>query len=197
MAAIWPVSLPQYSLIGATEQLPQTLLMTEMEAGIPKRRNRYTAGIRPLEIPLKLTNVQANVFAEFFEITLKNGALPFEWKLPRTGATVEFQFRKAPKLNNYSLNSVGPMWQVMLDLEILASGSAPSTGTIVPFSVGVTAGQLTKTITHNIGTATHRIHAICNWLTAIAFASKAINTTVLNFDVEAPGNAIVEGTVEL
>ena len=198
MAAIWPASLPQASLLGDSETFPDTVLKTDMDAGVPKRRNRFTAGLRLFEIPLYMTNVQANVYYTFFTQTLKNGALPFEWKIPRTAETVEFLHRRPPKLEAFTMDSAGAYYRATLELEVLSSGSAPSAGTIVPFSEAVSAAALSKDITHNLGTVVHKIFATANWLTQIRWTAKTTTITTLEFSNQAPASgAIVEGTVEL
>ncbi len=50
---VWPPSLPQRPLAqGFSEQAPDTLIRTQMEAGPPKVRRRFTAGIRTMDLQL-------------------------------------------------------------------------------------------------------------------------------------------------
>jgi len=115
MPVVWPVGLPQDSLIRHVETAPEERLRTEMDAGPPKMRRRMTAGVRPVEIPLILDDTQITTLMDFFTVTLKGGVDAFDWKLPRTGATVSFRFVDPPKAE-----AVEPtVWSLTLNLEIL------------------------------------------------------------------------------
>lgn len=93
--ATWPTALPQYVLQqGFREQMPDTLLETQMEAGPAKSRRRYTTGYRQFGVALAMTATQRAIFDSFFVTTLKGGSLPFDWKDPVTQAAATFRFRK-------------------------------------------------------------------------------------------------------
>ena len=115
--AVWPVSLPQRPLAqGLQERVPDTLIRTSMEAGPPKVRRRYTAGIRLFEMQLRLAASQVDTLDAFFEETLAGGSLPFDWEHPRTGAAVAFRFVEPPA---YSPAAGGQLWTGTLRLEVL------------------------------------------------------------------------------
>jgi hypothetical protein len=115
--ATWPASLPQDPLAqGFSEQAPNTVIRTTMEAGPPKMRRRFTAGIRNIECQLRLTSAQTDTLDLFFETTLAGGSLSFDWKHPRTGATVTFRFVEPP---SYGAVARGTLWWASLKLEIL------------------------------------------------------------------------------
>lgn len=93
--ASWPASLPQYvQENGYSEGEPDNLIESQMEAGPPKTRRRYTMQ-HPLFTMQVCTDVTGrSTFDTFFSTTLKHGSLPFDWVHPITRATVTFMFRK-------------------------------------------------------------------------------------------------------
>lgn len=100
--AIWPVGLPQYPIqAGYEESQPNNVVRTPMEAGPAKQRRRYTARVRPFMLALELTSAELDLFEAFYESTLADGALPFEWVHPRTQAVLSFRFigGQPPKWN--------------------------------------------------------------------------------------------------
>lgn len=114
----WPASLPQ-QLIGTTEQDQDAVLRTGMDAGPPSRRNRYTARVTQVRVPMILTGTQKQAFDTFYRDTLKNGALSFDWEDPTTDETVSFAFRSPPtwRLIRGGLPAAR-VWDGELDLEI-------------------------------------------------------------------------------
>lgn len=84
----WPVSLPQTPLIeGYSEQPPNIIIETKMDAGPPKARRRFSTGIRPIKIRMLMTTAQVEILDVFFVTTLQGGALTFDYNHPRTGAS--------------------------------------------------------------------------------------------------------------
>lgn len=94
--AVWPASLPQdlQASPGLDEQPPDVMLETQMDAGPPKARRRFTAGFRPIKGTVEVTITQRNTLDDFFVNTLAGGTLPFDWKHPTTGAAATFRFVK-------------------------------------------------------------------------------------------------------
>jgi hypothetical protein len=79
--AQWPASLPQsYLLIGQTEQAPNLMLRTQMDAGPAKTRKRFTAGVRMLRVRWLMTRAQKDTFDAFYRETLGGGALRFDYR---------------------------------------------------------------------------------------------------------------------
>ena len=119
MPAVWPPSLPQLPDVGHVESAPNTLLRTEMEVGPPKVRQRYTAGVRPVQMSISpLASADATTLDDFFISTLKGGSLPFDWQIPRSGATVSYRFIEPPKYEAIHPGS----WRATFNLEILPQG---------------------------------------------------------------------------
>lgn len=85
--SVWPGSLPQSPLLsGFTETTPNLVLRTQMDAGPPKQRRRFTAGVRPFTISMLMTADQVDIFDDFFMNTCEGGALSFLFPDPRTGS---------------------------------------------------------------------------------------------------------------
>ena len=115
--SVWPASLPQEPLAqGYNEQAPNTVVRSAMEAGPPKLRRRFTAGVRSIECQVRLTPVQVDTLDAFFGSTVAGGALSFDWKHPRNGTAVTFRFVEPP---SYTSLARGTLWQATLRLEIL------------------------------------------------------------------------------
>jgi hypothetical protein len=115
--AVWPASLPQ-TLLQASyrETLPRTKLRTEMDAGPPKMRRRYTAAPRPIQGTQNLTTTQVADLKTFHNTTVAGGSLPFDWTdpIPGTG-TVSFRFVSEPELVPVS----GSMYRASYEFEIM------------------------------------------------------------------------------
>jgi len=112
----WPASLPQSPLIaGFEEDVPETALRTEMDAGPAKLRRRFTASVRPIKYPLILTETQVATLDTFYVTTMQAGTLPFTHTHPRTGAAINARFTKAPKYQPFK----DDLWTTILEWEIL------------------------------------------------------------------------------
>src|SRR5437870_11881029 len=95
--AVWPASLPQTVFAdGYKEEFPMNALRTQMDAGPPKMRRRYTAAFRPFTGTEIFTTAQVATLDTFFVTTLQGGALAFDWSHPRTGAAASVRFTKPP-----------------------------------------------------------------------------------------------------
>lgn len=95
MTAAWPASLPQYVLEqGYSEQMPDQLIETPMEAGKPKVRRRYTMNNPTFTVTIAMTLGQKAIFETFFDEDLQGGSLPFTWVNPTSQLATTFRFRK-------------------------------------------------------------------------------------------------------
>jgi len=101
---------------GLSEQAPNTLIRSQMEAGPAKVRRRFTAGARLIECQVRLTPAQVDLLDTFFDATIAGGALPFDWKHPGDGTAVTFRFVEPP---GYTPVARGTLWHASLRLEIL------------------------------------------------------------------------------
>ena len=115
--ATWPGTLPT-SPEGPNyqESPPNTLIRTQMDAGPPKVRQRFTSGVRPLSFTWMLTKAQVATLDTFYVTTLFGGSLSFDGLAhPRTLAATTFRFT-APPTYVY----LGPdVWRATTPLEIL------------------------------------------------------------------------------
>lgn len=117
----WPAGLPQDALVGVTVKPDDSVLRTPMDSGPPTTRNRFTAITKSMNVPLFLTGAEVATLETFFHTTLKNGALSFDWKDPRTDATVSMKFKEPPNFGGMVGDDTvnDRLWGVDLSLEIL------------------------------------------------------------------------------
>jgi hypothetical protein len=114
---VWPLSLPQRPLAeGFHERAADTLVRTQMEAGPAKVRRRFTAGVRTMDLQLRLTGSQVETLDGFHDSTLAGGALAFDWVHPRTDLAIRCRFAEPP---SYAPYAAGRLWTATLKLEIL------------------------------------------------------------------------------
>ena len=115
--ATWPGTLPAAPEgPGYQETVPNTLIRTPMDAGPPKVRQKFTAGVRPFEMTWMLTKAEVATLDAFYVTTLEGGALSFDGlNHPRTQAAAIFRFVEPP-----SYAYLGPdVWRARTKLEIL------------------------------------------------------------------------------
>lgn len=116
--AVWPLTLPQDPLRqGYEERAAQVGVRTAMDAGPPKVRRRFTAGVKTLRVTMSMTRAEVAIFETFYETVLEGGTLRFEWTHPRTLQTVEFRFNDDPPPSWVSLSEND--WRVTFGLEVL------------------------------------------------------------------------------
>lgn len=112
---VWDAGLPQSPLIdGYDEAVPDTVLRSQPDTGPAKTRNRFTAGVRQVTWPFRMTTAQIALLDTFYLTTLDAGTTSFDHTDPRTGTTTSYKFRSAPRYIRSGLN-----WSVSLSLEIL------------------------------------------------------------------------------
>jgi hypothetical protein len=93
----WPETLPQ-RLSGETSvQDDESRAITDMDAGPPSVRNRFTAITQKVKGSMVLTGSQLATFYTFFRTTLNHGSLSFNWIHPFTEDNVEIRFKGKPE----------------------------------------------------------------------------------------------------
>lgn len=113
--ASWPLTLPQYlDQDGYSEKPPKIMIRTSMDAGIPKRRRRFSSGVRPLTAQLLLTFDETQILDDFFMNTLAGGSMTFDWVHPRTQLPCKMGFTDAP-----TYTPMGVAFVVTMELEIM------------------------------------------------------------------------------
>jgi hypothetical protein len=88
----FPASLPSPTYEGYQEQLQNTVIRTQMDAGPAKVRRRATAAVRPLSLRWVLTEAQLETFISFFEDEVVGGSIAFDMTHPRKGIERSFRF---------------------------------------------------------------------------------------------------------
>jgi hypothetical protein len=85
MTTTWPANIPQCPIQnGFSEQRqPNTVAFTP-DVGPPKVRRRSTAVGVSTAVTFRMTNAEKLNFDTFFETTLADGSLPFDWPHPVT-----------------------------------------------------------------------------------------------------------------
>ena len=93
--ATWPTLLPdiQYPAPedGYNRQAQNQAIRSAMDAGPPKQRRRFSAGMVPVSLNVEMTAAQVAIFEDFYYNTLQV-VLPFDWidHFDRTTATYVF-----------------------------------------------------------------------------------------------------------
>lgn len=120
MSAQWPIDLPgQFADI--EEQPESNVVRTATDVGPAKLRRRFTAKVKRYSMPVEFNGEQKKLFDTFYQTTLKDGTLPFEWEDPTDDSTVEFRFRSEPRLRMEvgARDSDLRIWTGVLELEKL------------------------------------------------------------------------------
>ncbi len=93
--AVWPPGLPQEPLAPGFKRRPdpKARIATSMEAGPAKVRRRSALRTKPLDLVYPIPRADFPTFVAFYEDTLKDGTLPFEWPDPIEGVTKRVRFR--------------------------------------------------------------------------------------------------------
>lgn len=112
----WPAALPQLLERNSyEEEFANNAMRTATDIGPKKIRRRTTANPRKVSGAIYLNPTQLGTFETFYETTLIDGTLRFNWVDPRDGTTaVEMLFAAPPKVR-----SIGYDYQVTMQLEIM------------------------------------------------------------------------------
>lgn len=114
----YPASLPD-PFVGLTDARLPAVARTEMDAGPPKVRRRFTAAVRNFEVPYVLTGSERATFETFFVTTLKEGSLEFDWIDPLDLSTLTMRFREPPAWTLRAGGGSAAIWQTSLAIEVL------------------------------------------------------------------------------
>jgi hypothetical protein len=116
----WPATLPQSPFLAVREARQPAVVRSAMDAGPPKVRRRYTAAVRNLDVAMFLDGTQKATFDTFFNTTLAEGSLPFDWTDPVSGNTVSMRFREPAAWAQVRAGTVANrLWRADLPLEVL------------------------------------------------------------------------------
>lgn len=118
MVDAWPSDLPQHlQLSGASLGMGDGLVEYQPDLGPSITRRGTTAVMRPLVGTMICTSAQIASFEAFFYAAIMNGALPFNFPDPRTGATALVKFTKQTPPSYAPLG--GDNFQLNLSLMVL------------------------------------------------------------------------------
>lgn len=119
--AVWPPSLPADFFVGVTHQRRIGFAQFTVDAGPAMRRRISGNASRDVRVPMMLNSTQMADFDDFYVATLLDGALPFDWKHPITGAVATYRFNSYPAFSIALLNGGDELHQGTLDLELIAT----------------------------------------------------------------------------
>jgi len=93
---VYPTTLNQDFLLGSSIEFQSNTITSATGVGPPKLRRRYTTVFDKITTPVKYTSAELVIFRTFFNTTLLNGSLKFDWKDPDTGTLKTYQFMNPP-----------------------------------------------------------------------------------------------------
>jgi len=109
-APIWPYELPQVVLAsGYSEGAAGNLIISEVDVGPPKRRLRDLGRNRHYTVSMRLSTDQRQVFLDFWDRQIAQGALQFYFPHPITHIPRKFAL-SARGHGGYTLEAVAPQW---------------------------------------------------------------------------------------
>jgi hypothetical protein len=100
----WPSTLPQCPIMNFSEQRQRNVVAFEPDVGPPKMRRRSTAVAVTTSVTFRMSTTQLAAFNTFYETTLSDGVLPFDWAHPVTKVTYSWMFdaKEAPTVERMS-----------------------------------------------------------------------------------------------
>ena len=117
--ATWPATLPHLNA-GATEQRQQGFIRTPMSMGPGKQRRRFSAVSRLFKGQMHLTAAQRATFDTFYQGTLSEGSLEFDFTDPIDFSTATYRFTAAPQFQLLTGTESGVTNYIMtVELELL------------------------------------------------------------------------------
>lgn len=100
MAVTWPPGLQQkFNVDNFSVAYGNTLVRSEVDAGLAKVRSRYTDGVDNYNCSIDLDIDDWNIIYDFFKTSLNNGALTFNFYNPLSEVTDEFRFLNPPQFS--------------------------------------------------------------------------------------------------
>jgi hypothetical protein len=106
--ASWPSTIPQCPVLNAfSEERQRNLAAFSPDIGLEKLSRRSTAVGTLTSVAYRMTIDQIVDFDTFYEITLKDGSLPFLWNHPITGTSYVWMFDsgEAPRFDRMTANT--------------------------------------------------------------------------------------------
>lgn len=114
MPATWPGTLQQViNEQGFTMNIGETLLRSDMDAGIQKTRRRFTRPVNTYSCSILLHKDLYSTFYNFFNTSINGGATTFYFNHPISGVQSTFRFTAPPQIAPLG----GQMFQVSMQWE--------------------------------------------------------------------------------
>lgn len=105
MAQTFPASLQnKFNQAGFQHELGDSSITSEVDVGLPKKRQRYTSSPDTFNGTIELHMDDYSDLRTFFKTTLASGSLTFNFEHPITKVTSEFQFVGAPSITTIGGN---------------------------------------------------------------------------------------------
>lgn len=117
MPETWPVSLPQFFLIGSySTGFGDGRIRSDNEYGPAKVRRRTSSSVRPLSGEMVMTQAQLEIFETFVNTTIMGGVLPFTFPSQIGGSALLVRFgENLPSWSRYGADR----WLATFELEIM------------------------------------------------------------------------------
>lgn len=96
---LWPTTLPACAEAWEETDQPVTV-RTNMDAGQPKVRRRFTRTLRSVRVSFTMNFSQAMALRDFFEVDTQGGVLEHQFRHPFRNVVENFRFIEAPKISN-------------------------------------------------------------------------------------------------
>lgn len=111
--AKWPAGLQDRANSNYSEQIEDGVIRSQPDAGPTMSRPRYTKTRVMPKLSIWVGVDEYKEFFNFYNNTIMQGCLPFDWVKPTTGEPITLKFAKAPAVTH-----VGPLtWEITCDLE--------------------------------------------------------------------------------
>jgi len=98
-ALLWPATLPACAETWEEKAQPVTV-RTNMDAGPPKVRRRFTRTLRTVRVGFTVDHAQAMALREFFEVDTQGGVLEHQFRHPFRDTVESFRFMEAPTISS-------------------------------------------------------------------------------------------------
>ena len=84
----WPLTISQCPILGWSIKPLTNVVEFDPDAGFPRRRRRTTVHSYELSVSYKIKKVDLQTFWIFYEDTIVDGVLPFDWPNPHNNGVL-------------------------------------------------------------------------------------------------------------
>lgn len=100
-AVDYPTTLPQPDVSSLEEAATEAYVSDSSEVGAARRRARFTRVLRRWSWTMVMSATQRAALDTFYETTLENGVLTFNWTHPITEVSYEVLFDSRPNIKHF------------------------------------------------------------------------------------------------